>query len=182
MTEVKMVQREMFLDHRNQMMILMKQVDDYTTGRMVVVPELSTPHPTNLEDSSTEGDKRVKEQEKATQVGASNQEEAGGGDKGKRKLSEAFETTEGIGGDGGLEEGELLVDDFVPVQDEPYVPYFVENIHRNEEELEVEDTEFIDEHVYDDDCLGVKEGKIKNLEKQLAEIEERKRRAEERSE
>ena len=81
-----------------------------------------------------------------------------------------------------MEEGEHLVDDFVPIQDEPYVPYFVENIHRNEEELEVEDIEFIDENAYDDDCLDVKEGIIENLEKQLAEIEERKCRADKRSE
>ena len=61
MTEVKMVQREMFLYHRNQMMILIKQVNDYTTGRTIVVPDHSAPRPTNLEDSSIEGEKRVRE-------------------------------------------------------------------------------------------------------------------------
>ena len=65
-------------------------------------------------DSSTEGGKREE------------QEKDGTGDKGKRKASEAMVVTEGE-----LEEGEIRPDG-LEIQ-EPYIPYYVENIHHNEE-------------------------------------------------
>ena len=58
----------------------------------------------------------------------------------------------------------------------------MENIHHNEDFDECEDTEFLDEFAYDDDCLGVKDGVIQNLEQQVAVEAERKRRSDQREE
>ena len=72
-----------------------------------------------MKDSSTEGEKKAygREQEK---VGV------GDMDKGKRKASEAVEVTEGE-----LEEGDFHLDGLEI--HEPYIPYYVENIHHNED-------------------------------------------------
>ena len=68
--------------------------------------------------------------------------------------------------EGELEEGEIHPDGLGI--HEPYIPYYVENIHHNEDFDECEDTEFVDEFAYDDDCLGAKDGVIQNLEQQVA--------------
>ena len=42
--------------------------------------------------------------------------------------------------------------------------YHINTDHQDEEFV---DTEFIDEYTYDDDCLGIKDRVVKNLEQQL---------------
>ena len=81
------------------------------------------------------------------------------GIKGKGKFSEVVEVT-GAGEE--FEEGEILPEELE--LHEPYIPYYVEKIQRNEEIEECKDTEFIDEFAYDDDCMGAKDGVIQNLE------------------
>ena len=63
---------------------------------------------------------------------------------------------------GELEEGEIHPDGLEI--HEPYIPYYVENIPHNEDFDECEDTEFVDEFAYDDDCLGAKNEIVQNLE------------------
>ena len=75
--------------------------------------------------------------------------------KGKRKASEALGTEEE------LEEGEIHSEGLET--HEPYIPYYVENIPRSEDFDECEDTEFVDELAYDDDCLGAKRELVHNL-------------------
>ena len=80
--------------------------------------------------------------------------------------------------EGELEEGEIHPEGLEI--HEPYIPYYVENIPHNEDFDECEDTEFVDELAYDDDCLGAKNEIVQNLEQQ-AEVEaERKQRSDQR--
>ena len=80
--------------------------------------------------------------------------------------------------EGELEEGEIHPDGLGI--HEPYIPYYVENIHHNEDFDECEDTEFVDEFAYDDDCLGAKHEIIQNLEQQEKVEAERKQRSDQR--
>ena len=157
---VRHVQRDMYNDHNAQMASLQKQLDDFIQGRTVRTPSTTAVASTILKDSSTEGEKRA-EQEK---VNADN--------KGKRKASEA------LGIEEELEEGEIHSEGLEI--HEPYIPYYVENIPRSEDFDECEDTEFVDELAYDNDCLGAKRELVQNLEQQ-ARVEA-DRRQKERSE
>ena len=158
---VRHVQRDMYNDHNAQMASLQKQCDDFIQGHTVRTQSTNVAASTIPKDSSTEEEKRAE------------QEKDGTGDKGKRKASEAMGVIESE-----LEEGEIHPDGLGI--DEPYIPYYVENIHHNEDFDEYEDIEFVDEFAYDDDCLGAKDGVIQNLEQQ-AEIEaERKQRSDQK--
>ena len=154
---VRHVQRDMYNNHNAQMASLQKQLDDFIQGRTVRTPTAAAS--TILKDSSTEGEKRAEqEKEKA--------------DKGKRKASEA------LGIEGELEEEEIHPEGLEI--HEPYIPYYVENIPHNEDFDECEDTEFVDELAYDDDCLGTKHEIVQNLEQQAKVEAERKLRSDQR--
>ena len=56
----------------------------------------------------------------------------------------------------------------------------MENIHHNEDFDECEDTEFVDEFSYHDDCLGVKNEIVQNLEQQAKVKAEKKQRSDQR--
>ena len=155
---VRHVQRDMYNDHNAQMASLQKQLDDFIQGRTVRTPSTAAAS-TILKDSSTEGEKRAEqEKEKA--------------DKGKRKASEA------LGIEGELEEGEIHPEGLEI--HEPYIPYYVENIPHNKDFDECEDTEFVDELAYDDDCLGAKHEIVQNLEQQAKVEADRKQRSDQR--
>ena len=157
---VRHVQRDMYNDHNAHMASLQKQLDDFIQGRTVRTPSTTAAASTILKDSSTEGEKRA-EQEK---VNADN--------KGKRKASEA------LGIEEELEEGEIHSEGLEI--HEPYIPYYVENIPRSEDFDECEDTEFVDELAYDDDCLGAKRELVQNLEQQARVEADRRKRSDQR--
>ena len=122
-------------------------------------PSTTAAASTILKDSSTEGEKRAEqEKEKA--------------DKGKQKASEA------LGIEGELEEGEIHPEGLEI--HEPYIPYYVENIPHNEDFDECEDTEFVDELAYDDNCLGAKHEIVQNLEQQAKVEADRRQRSDQR--
>ena len=157
------VQRDMYTDHNAQMAVLQKQVADLVQSQTVRTQSTNVVASTIPKDSSTEGEKRAE------------QEKDGTGDKAKRKASEAVRVTEGE-----LEEGEIHPDGLGI--HEPYISYYMENIHHNEDFDECEDTEFMYEFAYDDDCLCTKDGVIQNLEQQVTIEAEKKRRSDQREE
>ena len=156
---VRHVQRDMYNDHNAQMASLQKQLDNFIHGRTVRTPSTAAAS-TILKDSSTEGEKRAE------------QEKVNADKKGKRKASEAMGIEEE------LEEGEIHSEGLEI--HEPYIPYYVENIPRSEDFDECEDTEFVDELAYDDDCLGVKRESEQNLELQARVEADRRQRSDQR--
>ena len=145
----------MYNDHTAQMAALKKKVDVFIQSQIVRTQSTNAVASTIPKDFSTEGEKRAQ------------QEKYGTRDNGKRKASEVVRLTEGE-----LEEGEIHPDGLEI--HEPYILYYMKNIHHNKDFDKCEDTEFVDEFSYNDDCLCAKDGVIQNLEQHVTIEAERK--------